>query len=183
MNSKIDAVNQALIFIGKDPITALDDGSPVAGKANLLIDSAIDETLRAHPWNFAIKRVVLDPLATAPSFGYTNQFQRPADWVRTMSLSTLDFRREGNSFLANEDQLQLKYIYRVTDLTQWDSLAAAALARNMAAKLAYGLTGSNTTQEAQWQMFAAILKQARFVDAQEEPGEEFEESSLLSVRR
>ncbi len=183
MKSKIDAVNQGLIFIGQNPINALDEGSVNAGKASLLIDQAMDEVLRAHPWNFAIKRVRLTPLATTPPFDYAYKFQRPSDWIRTLSTSTLEFVREGDAFLANVPTLDLIYVFRETDLTRWDALAAAALARNVASKLAYNITGSSTVQDAQWQMYAALLRQAQTIDAQEQPAGDFEESSLISARR
>lgn len=184
MTSAVELVNNALIFLGQPLIQSLEQTTPPAAVfAATLYQSTLDEVLRAHPWNFAIDRVELAPLAAAPAYGYQFTFQRPADWLRTLETSAPDFRHEGKRILANVSSLQLRYVRRVTDLTEWDALAAAAAARNLAAKLAYPLTKSNTVQEAQWQMYVAILKQAKGVDAQEEPAEEFEQSSLLTVRR
>jgi len=184
MQSAVEAVNNALIFLGQPPIQSLTQSTPPAAVfAASLYNSTLDEVLRAHPWNFAIDRVELPPLATAPAYGYQFAFQRPGDWLRTLETSATDFRHEGKRILANVSSLQLRYVRRETDLTVWDSLACAALARSLASKLAYPLTKSTSLQEAQWNMFVAVLKQARGVDAQEEPAEEFEQSSLLSVRR
>lgn len=184
MQSAVSVVNQALIFLGQPPIQSLTQATPPAAVfASALYESTLEEVLRSHPWNFAINRVELAPLAAAPAYGYQFAFQRPSDWLRTLETSAPDFRHEGKRILANVSSLQLRYVRKAEDLTEWDALAAAALVRNLAQKLAYPLTKSTSLQEAQWQMYVAILKQAKGVDAQEEPADEFEQSSLLTVRR
>jgi len=184
MESDVEVVNHALIFLGQPPIQTIGDPTPPSSAtAGVLFTPALEETLRAHPWNFAIKRVALAPLATAPAYGYSYQYARPADWLRTLECSADDYRHEGDKILCNDSSLQLRYVFREVSIDKWDALACAALARNLATKLAYPLTKSTTQQQAQWEMYAAVLQQARSVDAQEEPAEVFEESSLLAVRR
>lgn len=183
MENQLEVVNNALIYLGEPPLQELGLEKPGASAAaGALWNGALKEVLRSHPWNFAVRRVQLAPLAVAPSYGFSYQYQRPADWLRTLETSARDYRHEGKLILCDASALNLRYIARIDDLTVWDALACAALARNLAAKLAYPLTQSTSLQQAQWEMYVALLNQARGVDAQEEPSEDFEESSLITAR-
>ncbi|MDF3613690.1 hypothetical protein P3S34_26705, partial [Enterobacter hormaechei] len=81
--------------------------------------------LRAHPWNCAIKRVVLSPVSGAPVFGYGYQFSLPGDLVRVLSVGEprddIDYRIEGSRLLANIDVIRLRYIFRNEGESTWDS--------------------------------------------------------------
>ncbi len=55
-----EIVNLALVQIGADRITSLTQETKNAREANAIYDLVRDATLRAHPWNFAIKRVALN---------------------------------------------------------------------------------------------------------------------------
>ncbi len=183
MNSKVEVVNNALVFLGQIPVQVVDSSTKAGTFAGTLWNAALEETLRAHPWNFACYRKELSPLSDNPKFGYSYQFNKPSDWLRTIEIfNTRDFRNEGRQILANVEFLQMRYIRKVEELNVWDSLAAAALARNLAAKLAYPLTQSTSQQNAQWEMYVAVLQQARSVDSMEEPADEFEESDLIAGR-
>lgn len=183
MKSAIQIINQALIFLGEAPIESANIGTKAAIAAQTVYEPTVDEVLRAHPWNFAVKRQTLPPLADAPPFGYAYQFQRPADWLRTLSCSARDYRMEGGRIHANEESIDLRYIARITDVTLYDALFCTAVARCMSSKLAYPITKSTSKQQAEWELYVQVLGQAKFVDALEEPAEEFEESSLITVRR
>lgn len=186
MEDKTEVVNNALIFLGVAPIANLDeDGSDTAIAARTVFAAALRETLRAHPWNFAIGRQKLAALADAPTFGWTYQFQLPADCLRVLSVGKgiTSWRVEGKRILADTAALDLRYVRKVDELIEWDDLAAAALARNLAAKLCYPITKSTSLMDAQWGMYTAVLKQARGIDALEEPAEDIEEEVGLIAAR
>lgn len=181
-DSNIEIINQALGMLGQTPIASLDEGTKQATLAGLFWKLTFDEVLRAHPWNFAITRIHLSPLSDTPAFGYSNAFKLPGDWLRTLECSADDFRMEGGKILCNATGLDLRYIARVTDITVCDSLFIAAVSACMASKMAFPIVNSQAAQQAMWQIYTAQLAQARAVDSQEEPAEELEASSLLSVR-
>lgn len=183
MLSPIDVINVALGFLGQPPIESLTGTS----KVQLLVSQnylpSLKEVLRAHPWNFAVTRVVLAPDPIAPAFGNVQRFLKPADWVRTLGADDLDLLNEGRYILANATSLNLSYIARIEDLSQWDDEAKNALARLLAHKFAYALTGSTSLADSQYALYAALLEQARNIDAQEEPAPQWSgRSSLLMVR-
>lgn len=180
--SDLEIINQALVMLGANPIASLDEGTKQATAAAVFYPLSRDEVLRAHPWNFAIKRVHLSPLTTPPAYGYSAAFQLPSDWLRTLEVSADEFNHEGGQILCNASGIDLRYVFRNTAVTTYDSLCVAAISCNLSAKLAVPITGSTSLQQTMWQMYTAQLAQARAIDAQEEPAPMFEPSRLLAER-
>lgn len=181
---QVGICNTALGLIGAAPINKINDGSKASTLCGVFWDGAVREVLRGHPWNFAIRRAQLPALAEPPAFGYSGAFRLPTDWLRTLEvIGQDDYRHEGGVILANAASLRLKYIAVVSDVDRFDALFTAALAANLSFKLAYPLTQSSAQQDAQWKLYTQQLAQARSVDAQEDPSEDFfEESSLITAR-
>lgn len=179
---QIEIINVALAGLGAQPISALDDGSNEALLAGIMWDAAVTEVLRAHPWNFATRRITLSPLSTQPDHGYNAAFVLPPDCLRLLAVSADDYRLESRFLLANATTLQLEYIARIANPEEFDALFQSALSANLAMKLAYPLTQSGTQQQFQTQLYADYLRQARTCDALENPADEFEESRLLLAR-
>lgn len=169
-------------MVGAKPIASLDEATAQATAAKVFYELSRDEVLRAHPWNFAIKRVHLSPLSETPAYGYSNAFQLPADWLRTLEISADEYNHEGGKLLCNDSGIDLRYVARVVDVTTYDSLFVTTVSCNMAAKLAPSVSGDKGMQQVMWQMYTAQLAQARAIDAQEEPAPEFESSRLLAAR-
>jgi hypothetical protein len=183
MPDKNSICNEALLGLGAAPIQHFSEQTKTGVLCRTFWGTSLDEVLRAHPWNFAIKRVRLSPLAGASVFGYVFRFQKPSDCLRVVEVSASDYRLEGREILANEGSICLRYVSRVEDETLLDSLCVAALVCSLRWKLAFPVVQSTTLKETALSDFAQVLAMARNVDAQEEPAEEFEESSLITVRR
>jgi hypothetical protein len=184
MATKLTIINAALITLGKEPLATLDN-SARATAALVFWDLARDELLRAHPWNFAMKRAVLPAVAepTAAAFGYASAYNLPADCLRLCECSAADYTLESGQVLCNTSgSLQVRYVARVEDATRYDASAAAALGSLLASYLAYPLTQSASQQEMQYKIFTEKIRLARGIDAQEQPSEEFEEAGLIRVR-
>lgn len=150
--------------------------------ADALFDAALEEVLRAHPWNFAVKRAVLAPGATLPVSGYAASFPLPPDCLRILDAGEDSWRVEGRAILADAAAISLRYVARPTDSTLWDASFVAALVANLMWKLTYPVTKSTTLRDSNFAAYSQLLQQARSIDAQEEPAEELEESSLIAVR-
>lgn len=181
-SSEIEICNQGLVMIGANPIASFDENTKTAVAARIFYSLSRDEVLRAHPWNFAIKRVHLSPLSDAPAYGYSAAFQLPANWLRTLEISEEEYNHEGGRLLCNSSGIDLRYVARVTDITIYDSLFTVALSCLLASKMAPSLSGNASMQQTMWQMYTAQLAQARAIDAQEDPSPSFEASSLLAGR-
>ena len=190
MPSVVDLCNKALDKLGHGPITSLDDNTKAARLCTRNWPLVRDAVLRAHPWNFAIKRDVLAPVdltvtEAAKQWGFSYKFPFPADMLRLVEvrdLSTDDYQVEGRAILANTTALYIRYVWREEDPNQYDTLFFDAAAAHLAFELAEALTQSNSKKDAAWQEYQERLSEAKRLDGQENPPAQFEEDEWIAVR-
>ncbi len=91
MATEVSICSNALRRLGDDPITSLTDDTERARLCNSFYPDARDAVLRLHTWNFAATRASLAKLATAPAYGYANQFSLPSDCLRVLSMEEPHF--------------------------------------------------------------------------------------------
>lgn len=171
MASKVDIANAALIEIGAPMITALDEDSEAARIINTRFDELLDEELEKADWTFATARAQLAALATAPDFGWTYQFQLPASpyCLRVIKeVNDVEFIIEGRRILADSAPLQIKYIYRVTDLNDLSALFKSAFILRLAVYLALPLRGSSEVRDRVERDYGIAYARAASKDSQQE---------------
>lgn len=190
MVSTVDICNLALDELGEEAITALDEGTTVANLCNRNLGPARDELLRAHPWNFAIKRRKMARLAAVPDFGFAYAFQKPVDWLRTISVhadsggfGSAEYRMEGEQVLSDSPTLYLRYVARVDDPNAFDVLFVEALALKLAARLTKAITQSSAEKERIEVLAREVVRQARAVDAVEDFPDQPPLGSWLTARQ
>lgn len=154
MTSKVEIANRALQKIGAERITALTDDNSRAKAVNAMFDLVRDAELQAHFWTFAMKRSELTPLATDPDFGWDKQYQLPSDWLQTFSVEgsngtvLTEYIHEGRKILTDEDtQINLIYVYQVTDVNEYHATFIEAFAAKLAIELCEIITQSNTKKQ------------------------------------
>lgn len=186
MTTAVSIASNALLMLGAQPISDFNEDSDRARLASNLYATARDLLLRSHPWNCAIKRVVLSPDADAPAFGYSYKFTLPGDWLRTLSVgdygNEIDYRIEGRNILADDSVLKLRYIFRNDQESTWDTMLIDAMTKTMSATMAYGITQSTSKEELEFKKLEMALKHARAVDGQEDPPETLGDFRLLAAR-
>lgn len=203
--SAVDVCNRALQKLGAARIAALAENSPNARDCNAAFTHLRDAELRAHPWNFARFRIQLAANATAPAFGFSNQFTLPADFLRPVLESSadstglgrrssltgrvgVDWQVESNadgelSILTNTaDTLNLIYIRVVSDPNRFDPLFVESLAGRMAYELAEKITQSNSKKVAAKDMWKDAIAEARKANAFENQPMEAPEDNWVSER-
>ena len=168
--------NLALAHLGEAPITALADDT-VAGRAcNLHYTQALESTLRAHRWNFAITRVAVTVDGTAPAFEWSYRFALPADCLRELEVNdsevgdviTDEYVIEKGYILTDADTMNLVYVARYTDATRFDSLFVDAFALALAVRLTESIRGTTEKTAALQSAYERIIAPlARRVDANE----------------
>ena len=175
MASKVGICNSALIKLGASTIMSLTDGSKNANLCNEQYDRLRDDLLRAHPWNFAMKRAKLAQLSTEPAFQFAHAYQLPADWLRTVSVhdnaaaaGAVHYRIEGRSILANASGIYLRYVGVIDDPNDMPVSFQEAFAWRLASDLAQAVTQSTTVQEAMLQGLRPALATAKSIDAVED---------------
>lgn len=184
--SEVSICSNALLLLGANPINSLTEDSDRARLAANLWEPVRDYVLRRHPWNCATKRVSLAPLTGSPAFDWTYRFNLPSDFLRALSVgergAEADFKIESGQLLCDENPALLRYIWRNTTPATWDTMLVWGMTVAMRAAFAYPTTASTSLEQQIEIVLRDVLKQARAVDGQEEPGETLGDSPLLRAR-
>lgn len=181
MASVIQVANRALTKLGAARIISLNDNNKQARAISSCFEDLRDAELRAHRWQFAIKRDSLPALVAAPAYGFQYQYQLPADFIRLDQINdqypdtimdnyigteTAEWAIEGNKILTSLGApLKIRYGYRVEDPNQWDPLFREALACRIAAELCEDLTQSDTKKQNAWAEWKRAINTAISVNA------------------
>tara|TARA_B100000902_G_scaffold355449_1_gene368375 strand:- start:3167 stop:3757 length:591 start_codon:yes stop_codon:yes gene_type:complete len=172
MASKVTIANAALHQIGATQITAFTEDSKPARIINDRYDVVRDSVFRAHPWNCLTVRVKISADVATPAFGYAKQFTLPTDpfCLRVIALSNpnIVYQIEGRKLLSDEDEIELKYIGRITDVSTYDTLLSETISAALAHDIAYPLVGSTTLSTVLYEKYLQKLSEARFIDATED---------------
>lgn len=190
MASDVSICTAALMLLGDKPIASLTEATDRATLCANIYPQAVDDILRSHPWNCAIKREILAPLSAAPSHDFQYQFQLPGDWLRMLEVGYQDdplpYQIEGRRILANTNVLPVRYV-KQTDEGEWDALLVYVMTKRMELDLSYPITKSTSLRDTLRQEFYApavgVLAKAKTVDGQENPPEDWLDSPFISARK
>ena len=186
--SAVERCNAALRRFGDRTITALTDNSPQARACNARFDAVRDGLLRAHPWNFAIKRIGLAADDEAPAWGFTKAYTLPEDCLRVLRIendedASIVWKIEGRKILTDEDApLNIQYLARIEDVTQWDALFAETFSAALAVEIAAALSESESIVRRLAEQAERAVREARRNDALEGTSDELPEGSWIDAR-
>ena len=185
----VHIANSALAACGCRRIVALTDPSREARACNDQIQASRKATLRMHKWNCATKRIVLTTVGLTPAFGFSYAHTLPDDFIRVHSVwdsgQIVDeacYRVEGLELLSNATELWLKYVYDLTQVTQFDPLLDEAVAYHLAWSIAPLVSASETKRTQLYEDWQDALKRARFADSTEDPAEELDADVWIRAR-
>lgn len=195
-DSEVDICNLALSHLKQQPIVQIDPPtSQVEELCNLWYHQVRQETLRSHPWNFAIKRVQLTPDSSAePLFGFTHAYLLPSDFIRYLgSYDDLgnrnlndDYEIEGRYLLRNgedNDSVNVRYISDYKTVVKMDPLFRGLFAINFAVVLAPNFSGSESRVGTLLKIQKEIEAKATTIDGQERPPRRVQTSKFIAARR
>lgn len=171
--TNVSVCNQALGMIGAKSIISFEENTENARRCAAIYDQTRKALLRMHPWSFAKSREQLAPIATHPTFGYQHAFPLPKDFMRIIDTGQIEYEIEGRHILANTDLINLVYVRDEQNEDMWDSLFSECMALYLVNKLAKPITGSNAEGDSAWQKLQNMLKQARAINGQERPSQDF----------
>lgn len=186
MATNISICSNALISLGAQTISSFSDGTDRSLLAANLYESTRDMVLRSHPWNCAVKRIVLAPDVAAPSFDYPAAFTLPADCLRVLSVGEenedVDYKVESGKILSSGTSLALRYVWKNTNESTWDAMLVHAMELQMAASMAYAVTMSAAKEELATRKLEIYMKRCRATDGQEDPAQMLGDERLLLSR-
>lgn len=178
--TKLSICNMALTRVGSDKLTQAQlsaDSIRAAQLVNAHYENCRDTLLRAHPWNWAVKRAVLVDTGEAPEFEFAYAFGLPEDFlkiIRTDSESegiNAEYRIENQNdvrvLITDEGSCEIEYIAQIDDTSLFDPLFVDILAQRLAAEICPALTDNANMTSTLWEVYQTKLREARGVDAQE----------------
>lgn len=183
MTTKTEIANQALSLIGADSITSFEENTSTARRMRTVYDSSRKALLRLHPFQCSTKRIKLHPISTQPEFGYSYQFQLPDDLIRIINANTEDYVVETDRLLSDQSELNLVYVFDNKNEETYDSLFIECLILYLASKITKAVTGSQGTADSYYMQCQELIKQAKAVQAQEVPSQQFFKDSDYSLIR
>ena len=175
--SETKIANMSLAKIGSKRLNDLDtDTTPQAIHCRTHYEQTRDSLIRSHFWRFASGRATLVQDTTDPDFEWDNQFILPTDFLAMKSIyedrfSDENYRSyalEGKRLLTNESTMEIRYIKKVTDVTEFDPLFVEVLILQLALKLIGALAGGapKLQKVVQDELFV-VMRKVRALDAQE----------------
>jgi hypothetical protein len=194
MASQVEICNQALTKAGAARIVSLNDETESAGVLRTIYNVKLDAELAAQPWTFAIKRQQLPASSTAPLFGWARAFPVPADYLAMVevgenyvfydsnagALFQLEGSDSGMQILTDQGSpLNVRYVRRVTTPGLFPALFVEAFACRLAAEICERLTQNQSKRELAWQERERAIRDARRVNAIEQPPRQVPPSSWL----
>lgn len=162
--------NSALAKVGAERILSLDENSVNARLCKEQYAKVLNDLLRAHPWNFAIKRVQLSASTTEPVFGYAYKYGLPNDCLRVLGVEfeeTIEWVKEGRFILSDYETMKIRYVSSDIQPGDFDTNFAEALATRLAADICFSLNQSTSLKDTLTKEAEFRLAQARSFDAQE----------------
>lgn len=185
MASQVEIVNRAIIKLGGETVTSLEDNKKSARVFSALWDTVRKAELSRAYWNFATQRASLPALGDVPDWGFAYQYQLPSDYLKLMQVNDVfvapglaDYRQSDDSPWAIEGQailtdfgapLKIRYVKDITDTGLFHELFVEMLASKLAFEGCYAITQSREGQRQASDDYKMALKEARLSNAIERP--------------
>ena len=189
MASKVDICNEALNLLGANTISSLTESSTTAVLCNRIYDTEVDFLLRQHNWNAAVQEANLAAVTGTPVVGWLYKFLMPTDPYCLRVLNVYDtsdddqnFQCRGRHIYCDTSAVDIIYIGRITDPSEFDSMLMKTLVDLLAYRLSFPVTRSKEVTATMYAAYKATLADAMAVDSQEGTPEELKSDHLLDAR-
>lgn len=191
MVSEVSIANQALGFLGANPITSFSDNST---SAELMRDNypfIRDAVLTEVAWTFATDRTI-STTADRDEWDQHYKHALPLDWMQVLrtyrnvssdrKLISNGWVREGNFILTKDATVYMWGIKRVTDTALFSPAFVQCLATRLAMDLCMTITENVSRHGTLMQEYGAKVREAAISDGVQGFNEVIESNSLIDVR-
>ena len=167
--TEVDLLNQALAYLGEARVQSLTQNTVSAKYGSDHLRPSVEQVLRLHPWNSALKREKLARLSEENSFGPKYSYQLPNNFLKLVIFNddVADYRIEGKTIVTDEDEVELVYVAYPEDFGLLDSVLVEAIASKLAFNISINVTGQIGDQARMLQLHERSLARARTMDARE----------------
>lgn len=193
MQTNLDVANSALYDINVGPITGFDDPSKEARVVKSKFQSVLDEVMSVNPWNCNREIVLMNYAESEELFGWKYCYTIPNNCLYVRAIAPLSdiseltpetirrfseysmnqvtsqlYMKKGNRIYANDPYVLLVYSKSIKDCSELPAYIAKAVAKCLAAEIAYPLTQDRQIRADHIGLYDAALKTARAANAREE---------------
>jgi hypothetical protein len=148
MATQVSICNLALGKFGGVTITDINENTRESRACKSFWDHVRDKLIKDYPWRFALKRFEIGAaLSEAPAFPEEHYYYPlPTDCLRVFELwesgqmSDAQWSIEGNKLLTAIEDPQIRYIARITDVSQYGPEFVECFACALAAEIGPKLT-------------------------------------------
>lgn len=196
MATKLSVINAALVELGNERITDTGEDIKAARETSAAWDQVVSECIASAHWNFAMETIkAVADTGVTPEFGYTEVFAKPADWVRTSAVSEdeyftyplLHYYDDANFWSTDVSPVYFRYVSNDTglglDLTRWPAKFTRFVSLELANRICLALTQNNALNEKIGRDRDKARKEAKNIDAMDEPNPKFTPPTSWTMAR
>lgn len=160
MTDKRTLWNFALQELGAERLSDTGDPVKAARELTAVHDQVVAECIAAGSWNFAMETVKIDAdTGVTPTFGFTEVFAKPSDWVRTIGVSLdeyfayplTQYYDDDTFWSADSTPIYVRYVSNDTglglDLSRWPAQFTRFVALELADRVCMALTQNANLKE------------------------------------
>lgn len=187
VSSELEVINLALSELGEPRMLAMNDTGRIGGIVRASFNIYRDTVMRCFSWNCNTDRTALSEILPAPLFGYAHRYLKPAHFLRVLEINgdkNVAWTVEGDSILTDlGSPIELRYLFRQTDVTKWDAGFVTALAARCRLMWCAPLQKDNAEYERAKENHREAFREAVSVDSIEKGDEVIDASSWIDSRR
>lgn len=191
--TQLSLYNGALALIKERSLVTLTDNNESRRQLDRAWDGAIDACLEQGLWNFSIRTAKFTKEgAFTATFGYKNQFAKPADFIRIVAVCNdeyfnaplTQYTDEAGYWYSDLDDIYVSYVSNAatygSQLSRWPQSFVGVVEAYLAMKIAPRVAG--TDDDSYMKKFRLALVDARSKDAMNEPTKFMPQGSWSAAR-
>lgn len=181
MADRLSIYKGALRLLGPSELASLTEDRPERHKLDDAWQSAVERMLSRGLWNFAIRTVEIGYAEDVePLFGFQHAFDKPTDWIRTVSIAPTANFLEGIQNYEDETRywhtdFETIYVRYVSNddaygwnVGAWREPFAEALEAYLAYTCGLPISADKGNRNDLYQLYKGLLKDAKALDAVDE---------------
>ena len=185
-DNNINICSRALVGIGADGISSYEDGTAEAKVASELYETYKQDLLAIYPWSFATCDTYLARLNADDLALYENLFEKPKDWLRTITLTegrnVTEYTYRAGKINTDAQKPILNYIANVDEADMPAYFVTALIAR-LQRDFIIPVTGKHDEYKTFDNIYQMALATAKTTDAMSKQPEIIDTSSFIRGRQ
>lgn len=181
MADRLEIYKGALRLLGPSQLAALTEDRPERHQLDNAWNASIDFMLAQGMWNFSIRAVEISYAEDVePLFGFLHAFDKPEDWVRTVSIAAtanflegiLRYEDETSYWHTDFETIYVRYVSNDEaygyNVGAWRQPFAKALEAYLAFECGLPISSDRGNRNDLYSLYEKRLKNAKSLDAVDE---------------